>query len=293
MIFKTLCINVGSMCNKSCSYCFRKNYDNNLSGVKLTDDMLEFLKENSVKFKRIAFCGGEPLLYLDDIRRMVEAIPLFVDKYIYTNGTLLTTDLVDYFNANNCTVVISHDGVQTKFLRGYDVLENRLDIIARINKLGFSSVITGINMDLEKVYNYIKGKVNRNFVHRLNFYLDTGEDDPAVADFDYNLLRRYLAEYISHHPEQHDIIDYGDNEDRNLGTQVLLNGDVVCMTTLKRYGNLLYNDEQEIYSNIRQDYRCGGCKYYPFCNGKKQLKSKHFCEVMRIIIEAKCFGENL
>lgn len=287
MIFKTLCINVGSNCNRACSYCFRNNYDRTLAEAKLTDDMLDFLRNKAALFKRIAFCGGEPLLYLDSVTKMVEAIPLFVDKYIYTNGTLLNEEMVYYFNANNVTVVISHDGESTKLLRGYDVLETHLAEISKVDKLGFSSVITPSNLDLKKVYSYIKDKVGRDFVHRLNFYLENGSDDQALDGFDYNLLRRYLVEYIALHPEQYDILNYCDNEDRNLGTQVLLNGDVVCMTTLKRYGNLLYDDEETLYSNIKQSYQCGECQYYPVCTGKKQLKSKHYCELMRIIIEAK------
>lgn len=291
MIFKTLCINVGSNCNQACSYCFRRNYDKTQADVKLTDDMLDFLKNKAVLFKRIAFCGGEPLLYMNDIRKMVEAIPLFVEKYIYTNGTLLTEAFVDYFNANNVTVVISHDGESTKLLRGYDVLETNLGVISKIDKLGFSSVITPLNMNLEKVYSYIKDKVGRDFIHRLNFYLENGNSDLTASRFYYNLLRRYLVEYIALHHEQHDILNYSDNEDRNLGTQILMNGDVVCMTTLKRYGNLLHDDEQAIYSNIKQSYQCGKCQYYSVCTGKKQLKSKHYCELMRIIIEAKYYSK--
>lgn len=99
-------IYLGSKCNTNCAYCFAK------SGRKDVDISEDFLRDLSAKDSLyLKFGGGEPLLYMDKIKRFIEACPQ-AETCVATNG-LLIPQYIDFLNANNVFVHISWDGARS------------------------------------------------------------------------------------------------------------------------------------------------------------------------------------
>ena len=104
MLKKNLLIKLGSLCNLKCPHCHSHS-----SEFEYNPDIVKFAIDGN--FDEIAFSGGEPLLYIDNIKRIVGEInnPNIAYRFV-TNGTLLTDELVGYFNNNNFYVCFSYDG---------------------------------------------------------------------------------------------------------------------------------------------------------------------------------------
>lgn len=297
MLLKWLNIYLGGTCNGSCKYCFRK-YNDKVE-TKLTDEFLLYLQENSVKYARLVFVGGEPLLYFDTIKKICSKVPVFVRKRIMTNGKMLSKDIINFCNDNNIEISLSYDGDTTLENRGYDVIKDKFDLLPLIDNLAISTVITSKNNDVYKTYKEIKDSLGDiKFQHILNIYIDNkDEHDIFAKDFDYNLFRKSLIEYDSVLDNKYNIIKINNVYDDVYGASVLLNGDVVNMLTLKKYGTI-FDNEEELYNNIIKDYtKCNNCRYDNLCTMKRQLATKHKCKTMRAIIEAynfmECKNENI
>lgn len=290
MIFRYLSFLLGLSCNKKCSYCFRNNYDKPKIPFKPSILFKNWVKNNSIKFSRSVFVGGEPLLYINSIKELNECLPSYMPKIVITNGTLLTENIITYFNNNNFWVIISHDGKLTKKLRGYDILDDKIELILKIKNLGFQSVISKYNINILDNYDYIFKKVHRkDFYYSLNFYMDTGLEDIFTKDFDYKLLRKYLVDFYLRNVQPENLplskVRSEDNRDGLLGTSLLLNGDVVNFSTLKKYGTV-FDNEDDLLKSIMLDRSPCNCYYNNFCNLKRQIKTEHLCKMYKANIQA-------
>lgn len=287
MLIKNLLLFLGNNCNGDCKYCFRKFYPANSKETQLTKQFKEWLMENCIKYKRVVFIGGEPLLYFTQIKELCSIIPVFVPKRIVTNGLLLTKDIIEFCNANNIEIGISHDGRLTKELRGYDSLELNKALIPLIDKISIHSTVINRNLDIIDNYCYSKKLVeNREFRYVIDIYLNKNNTDEFIKGFDYRLLRKNLVEYTYVFPEQQNGIKQCFDRDENLGSMICLNGDIVNLLTLKKYGTV-FDNEDDVFIKIKQDYiKCRNCKDSPYCCTKKQFANEHFCKLARIIREA-------
>ena len=109
-------------CNLACSYCFFHSGTFDKTGGKMISletliKTYEKLAANSQSgLKSIGFYGGEPLLNFAVIRDFVNYLKAHVDYSIsfgvITNGTLLTQEMVEFFNENRFYVSISLDGTK-------------------------------------------------------------------------------------------------------------------------------------------------------------------------------------
>lgn len=99
-----LIVKLGSRCNLDCPHCHQaqRNYEEH-------PRLLEWIRQ--MDFKRITFSGGEPTMYWNVLKKYIEALDdgnrLF---RLPTNGTLLTDEMVDFFNAHGVYVFVSYDG---------------------------------------------------------------------------------------------------------------------------------------------------------------------------------------
>lgn len=283
-----LTFNLGFACNFRCKYCFRQHNEKPVLPSKPTEKLKQWLRKNAIRYKRITINGGEPLLYKQAIYELFDCVPKWMYKVVITNGSLLDADFVSYCNENNITISISHDGACTKALRGVDVLETKLDLIRSINNLGFHTVITKYNLNIIDNIRYIDKIVNRNdIIHTINNYMEDGNNDPLIEGFDYELYRKYYVEFLFNYKRKHKGFGFGNN-DGILGTQILLNGDIVELKTLKKYGTI-FDDEEILYNNIKPDLDGCDCKYKDICNLKKQLASPHMCKLHHMVMEGNSF----
>ena len=137
---KRVLIKLGNKCNHSCSYCHAsKNKE-----FGFNRDILAFLK--NMELGKVGFGGGEPLMYFDKIKEIVEYLDNISIFYKFTtNGSLLTEDIVRFLNVHGFAVGISYDGTDTG--REYPD-DSKIELYAAIKKKGISSVFFKRNSPL-------------------------------------------------------------------------------------------------------------------------------------------------
>lgn len=116
---RTLKIQLGMKCNYHCSYCLQAAFRDQGQQARPedADGFIRRLTDAGIEMKkngRIELWGGEPLVYIKVLRRL---IPLLRKKFgtepelsMVTNGSLLTHELVDFFYEHRVQIIISHDG---------------------------------------------------------------------------------------------------------------------------------------------------------------------------------------
>lgn len=163
----------GQACNYSCSYCMQKDIGNpdersrNKNLQNFIDSLDKYLDLENLE--RIELWGGEPFLYWNDIKPVME----YLDKegrhfFISTNGSPLRKKHTDFFNSLKATVLlaISHDGPGQELLRGEDILEKSsvVDTLKIIDqsypkiRYGFSCVVSLQNYDFLKINEYFTSR---------------------------------------------------------------------------------------------------------------------------------------
>ena len=119
----TIVLNVNTGCNLACTYCCQEGPDHARQGQRWTSPparaSFELLLRQAHARDRVnvVFFGGEPLSNMPLIREVVAyAIPRAaelgktVDFSLTTNATLLTPELVDWFDAHRFALTVSMDG---------------------------------------------------------------------------------------------------------------------------------------------------------------------------------------
>jgi len=125
----TLKIQLGLRCNYACSYCNQASSVPD-AAVTRTSDADTFLEGLGQWLQgapqRIEFWGGEPLLYFAKLRRLVPALRQRFPAAAFTmvsNGSLLDDEILDFIEACDIHVAISHDG-PGQHLRGPDPFDD-------------------------------------------------------------------------------------------------------------------------------------------------------------------------
>ena len=127
----TLKIQLGMRCNYHCSYCNQAS-EVDAAAVTRTVDADDFLGGLDGWLQgapgRIEFWGGEPLLYFAKLRRLVPALRARfpqAEMALVSNGSLMDGEILDFIEAHDLFVAISHDG-PGQHLRGPDPFDDPL-----------------------------------------------------------------------------------------------------------------------------------------------------------------------
>ncbi len=122
-VVKALCLNIAHGCNLRCRYCFAGDgqYHGSVdfmspeTAIKAIDFLIA--KSGTRKRLEVDFFGGEPLLNMKAVRAAIDharAVEKQAGKEfrftITTNASLLTDELIEYFNREMYNVVLSIDG---------------------------------------------------------------------------------------------------------------------------------------------------------------------------------------
>lgn len=179
---KRISVSLGFSCNFKCEYCLQSKAKKKKHSVEELERLSEKIDKQLDRPSKLEFWGGEPLLYKEEIRYLVDRFKDKVDKIqIITNGSLLDEAFARYLMANNVVIVLSHDCQEQK-VRGRDVLEDDVfKILAKEYKDNFSinSVIHGTNIVTKDRLDYIESKLGtRDVIHG-------GEGLIYNSDFDY------------------------------------------------------------------------------------------------------------
>ena len=112
---------VTNQCNLKCSYCFdKKNRINDKETEQLNiDDFVNFLRKMNMKKFTIRFFGGEPLIRLETINKIIKVIEeeriirnWNVNYNIFTNGTIVNNTVIKLIEKYNLTLFLSIDGTK-------------------------------------------------------------------------------------------------------------------------------------------------------------------------------------
>lgn len=280
-----VCVPLGLACNLECRYCLRDMGRQRVP--RLNDLMRRYVEQlNPSVIEALIVTGGEPLLYKN---RMFELFELnaSVHKKIMTNGILLDDALADYCNRHQIELMLSHDGEPTEFLRGVDVLKNPdlVRIIRKFDILRVNTVSTKYNTDCLKTYQYIVDHLGReDFFMTFNPCFDTGCVNELIEGYDYAEFNRTFAELHQIVPCRWAYNGKSDDLDQQtLGVNILPDGSVVSMATMKHYGTV-----EESWETIRDRIEAFGefdrclrsrCPESLKRRCIKQLASNHFCKV--------------
>ena len=159
--FPVIFITLGRDCNFNCKYCLQdEGFSHQRVAVekpKLSDKLIKFLDEYKYGHTKIMLWGGEPLLYMDSIKTLLERYGNKFSWGTITNGSLLTEEIVELLGKYNVQLTVSHDGEATEYTRGMDVLKNeriKSLLVNYKNFTGFSSVYSSANDNYRKLFEY-------------------------------------------------------------------------------------------------------------------------------------------
>ena len=275
-------------CNLRCKYCFRDSFERPERLPDLSDDMITFLKTRTRG--RVTLSGGEPLTHFDKVQEIFSYVPDTVFKSIITNGTLLTSEIVEYVNKNNIEVLLSHDGVGTKFLRGVDVLEDesKRKLIHDIKNFRVSSVATKYNEDVWANYFYIAKKIGRaDFAYFSGPLMDTEHTRYLIEGFDYDTYINTLFQFIL---SRYRTGGKKRRVNKCIGFSVLLDG-TICgnINVSAKYGTIFDNfaDCKDKAVKMGDIDFCvkSGCKHNAYCRFLPQGATEHSCKCRRMILD--------
>ncbi len=166
---KMLTLQITKQCNLRCKYCvYSGKYENRVhSNEKMTIETarkgIDFYIEHSKDNERscLSFYGGEPLLEFAFIKNCIEYFEERAEgKTIYlnltTNATLLTEEIVNYFQKHNLHMLISLDGPSE--------VHNKNRVYGYDDKGTFEKVMENLEMIKEKFPVYLRKNVSFNAV---------------------------------------------------------------------------------------------------------------------------------
>ena len=195
---KALCLHICHDCNLRCRYCFADegayHSEREFMSLDTAKAAIDFLLKNSGNRKvlEVDFFGGEPLMCLDTIKKVVayakEEAAKRDKKFLFTtttNALLLDDDAIDFFNREMENVVLSLDGRKEV----HDAIRK-----TKNGKGSFDFVIENIKKFVrsrgDKHY-YVRGTFtskNIDFSKDVIFLADNGFDsismEPVVTDID-------------------------------------------------------------------------------------------------------------
>ncbi|WP_207513691.1 radical SAM/SPASM domain-containing protein [Longitalea luteola] len=304
-----LTINPSMNCNFKCWYC----YETHVKNSRLSDDMINKIKlfinktadKEAIKYFRLSFFGGEPLLYFK--KEVIPIIDTYVDAcrrngllpqiYFTTNGYLINEELIAYFKNKNvdCGFQITLDGYkeQHDLVRYVSAQKGSYEVIIKNVKLLITNhfgVRLRINYTNKSVsgthqianeFNDIPGDLKQKYL--LVDYQRVWQDDKIDNTFntvDENTKKMIDAGVNVTSTYSPDNVKNSCYADKRNSAVINYNGDLFkCtardFTTVKRAG-YLSDDGTLVWENDYLERRmkakfnnkpCLSCKIMPLCNG--------------------------
>lgn len=202
-------IMLGNQCNMSCTYCLQHPLVNRQIANEINPEIYDFLCEVAYENKehrlRIVFYGGEPLLYFENIKTVVEILNqrngVEFEYAVISNGKAVTDEMVKFFNDHKVAVTISWDGNTVLETRGFDVFAEpeHTERLLKINDLCLSGVISAraypkeLLDAMQRLSNKYYGIHGYHLGVNLDEIFDTGIADKDLLALDYDRVREEMA----------------------------------------------------------------------------------------------------
>jgi len=180
----TIVLNVNTGCNLSCRYCYKEDLAVPARGERMSFEVASrsvdlLLKQAAARSRvGIVFFGGEPLTNVALIRQVVDyALPRAraeeksVDFSLTTNATLLTPELIEYFDAHRFGISVSIDGPRAVHDRNrrtvggrgtYDVVARKVRLLLeryRSRPVGARVTLTAGTTEVEAIHEHLRGEL--------------------------------------------------------------------------------------------------------------------------------------
>jgi uncharacterized protein len=178
----TITLKFGEKCNFNCRHCCQAESQGQVKeNLALNEDVIRYIGEKAERYfaktsskLRLRLWGGEPLIYMENIKEIVNATKKHPVKYFFTtNGSLLTEEIVEYANQEDIRISLSNDGAATGSVRRVNVLED--ENIARLfNKIASRSVtlvLSPYSQDLFAAWEYIHAKTGTDTFINVEFLM--------------------------------------------------------------------------------------------------------------------------
>lgn len=199
----TLVLNVNTGCNLGCTYCYKEDLQTPARGERMdlatAQQSVELLIRQAAERARIGivFFGGEPLTNMPLIREVVDyagrrgrETGKQVDFSLTTNATLLTEELIDYFDAHGFGISVSMDGPKLIHDRNrrtvggkgtYDVVARKVRLLLqryRAKPVGARVTLTAGTTEVEAIHAHLRGELG---FHEVGFAPVTAAANAAHA----------------------------------------------------------------------------------------------------------------
>lgn len=208
---KTLILHLTEACNLNCRYCYHAEWDvkpgkKEVMRSDVAHRAVDFLFDHAGGLEEVVlvFFGGEPLLNFKVIPKVVDyACQKASEKgkkinfAITTNGTLLTQEIIDFFQDKNIGVTVSIDGFESvhdryrRFPDGspsYGILIPKIkDLLNHSEKRPAVARVTLVE-DPNKVPQILDHLLDLGFAEVGFAPVTTGHSDYQLSNHDMNLL---------------------------------------------------------------------------------------------------------
>lgn len=303
---------LGNGCNMNCNYCVKR--ETSQITHKINPAIYSFLHELNCGDRRtITFYGGEPTLYFNEMKCIVENLK---DKFGFstmTNGKAITTEMVNFFNEYFRSVNLSWDGEKSVLTRGYDSVATNKENLLKINNLWLTGVITKYNYPLDMLNSYREFDKEYYKIHNqhvcvyLNVPIKSFESD--IFDIDYDRVHKEI-EYIMNYEGKDDLTLFVKEQSLNswgskyyaetesflckCGCALALGIDgtiYACQNNNIPIGNINCHYPrmlERLHSFNRMDKEeCESCKIFKLCSGGCYFPGdmEHFCKAQHSILE--------
>lgn len=208
---KALYLMLGSACNMSCRHCTQTPIKCNVAypATELSKDVLDFIvKWDKEGGGRLYFWGGEPLLYWGTIQKLIEEFEKFgisnISYRIFTNGLLLTKEIVRYCNAHNIWVIMSYDAPNPLAARNAVPLERNIEAFLLAEKRTVNGVYNALNCDMVTAFKCLESKFPNTEVTLgfINVLWDIPKD---LYAFEKGELRKAVKDLFNYYRESRDV----------------------------------------------------------------------------------------
>jgi radical SAM protein with 4Fe4S-binding SPASM domain len=292
---ETAQIEITNKCNLSCMHCFN-NSGNPYPDELTTEEVLSVIDTlSSLGVYQVTFSGGEPLMHPDlyDIVEHARKSPMSVD--IFTNGTLITEEVVEEFKAlkiRRCNISVDsvtesiHDtfrgkkGALKKTLRGIMLLREsgipfKLSIcLSQLNKESITAILQYFDIRNQADFQIIPVRFSGRDV-----------DGLAVSPEEYyEVLVEQLAYLKKEAPEG--VFEFSKKTSGECSIArntigIKADGTILPCPACDRemgIGNIrdvdlavMWEGHETLQTiralNVNNDEKCSHCRYIPFCNG--------------------------
>lgn len=164
---------MGAACNFHCRHCIQHPATMPAGGVAVSERVYRYvehlaaIRPPEIGKLSLMFWGGEPLVYWDTIKAVVERLGGKANYSIISNGALLDDEKVEYLNAHGIHFCLSNDGPGTAKVRGCNMLEDEAfrERFLRLNNLSIDAIIHAHNQDYQALVEYLHERAPRVYIN--------------------------------------------------------------------------------------------------------------------------------